>query len=562
MSKEAFGLALCASLWTGACLSQTLPDAARELQRQEQQRQELRQRQEAAPDVHLQGAPPPGLDRLPEQEAPCHVLRTIRIQGDDTFGVAGALAGPRQDDPPQGRCLGAQGIAMLLDRLNNALVAQGFITSRAQALPQDLTTGTLVLSIEPGLIGQVKAGDAGDAGRVAHLATLRALQPGQPLNLRDIEQTLENLRRNPSTDADIEITPGDAEGHSDILIHRRQGRPLRLDLALDDSGSRATGRWQGNATLSWDSPLGLSDLAYLSLGHDLGKPTGGSSNRLFHYSVPLGYWLVSATTSRNQYDQTVAGAFQNYRYSGASRQTEVQLSRVLHRGAASKTIASLKAFTRHASNFIDDTEVLVQRRRTAGWEAALQHTHYLDATVMQGQVSMRRGTGAFGAMPAPEQPFGEGSARMRLVQASLAVQTPLPFGLYYSGQWRLQFNRTPLTPQDRLCLGGRYTVRGFDGEQSLCGDRGRLIRHEVTRSVRPWGSTPVQLFGAFDAGHVSGPSAPPHALLAGTALGVRWATAFEAGSAQIEAFLGRPVRKPAWLETARTTAGLSLSASF
>ncbi len=448
---------------------------------------------------------------------------------------------------------------MLLDRLNNALIAQGYITSSAQALPQDLSSGELVLTVQPGIVGRIRADVP---------ANLMATSPGSPLNLRDIEQTLENLRRNPSADADIEITAGSAPGHSDLLIHWQRGRPLRLDLSLDDSGSRATGRWQGNATVSWDSPLGLSDLAYLSLGRDVpglgGRPPGdhGSRNALWHYSLPVGYWLLGATASRNRYHQKVAGAFQNYRYSGTSSQGELQISRIVHRGATSKTTASLKAFTRHASNHIDDTEVLVQRRRTAGWEASVQHTHYVEAAMLQSQLSFKRGTGAFGSRPAPEEAFGEGSARMRIVQASLAVQTPLPYGLHYSGQLRLQFNHTPLTPQDRLCLGGRYTVRGFDGEQSLCGDRGRLIRHEITRAVRPWGLGPVQIFGALDAGHVSGPSAPPQALLAGTALGLRWGAAWAGGSTQLEAFIGRPLRKPAWLDTARTTAGLSLSASF
>lgn len=34
-------------------------------------------------------------------------------------------------------------------------------------------------------------------------------------------------------------------------------------------------------------------------------------------------------------------------------------------------------------NYIDDTEVEVQRRRTAGWEVGINHTHYISDLVLQ-----------------------------------------------------------------------------------------------------------------------------------------------------------------------------------
>ncbi|WP_162875117.1 ShlB/FhaC/HecB family hemolysin secretion/activation protein, partial [Enterobacter cloacae] len=69
--------------------------------------------------------------------------------------------------------------------------------------------------------------------------------------------------------ASMEIVPGETPGQSDIVINRRQERFWRVDASLDDSGSNATGRYQGNLTLSLDNPLALSDLFYLSGSHNL-----------------------------------------------------------------------------------------------------------------------------------------------------------------------------------------------------------------------------------------------------------------------------------------------------
>ena len=55
-----------------------------------------------------------------------------------------------------------------------------------------------------------------------------ATELGSVLDLRDIEQTLENLRRNPNATTDIEIRPGEIAGTSDILIRYRLDKPWRL----------------------------------------------------------------------------------------------------------------------------------------------------------------------------------------------------------------------------------------------------------------------------------------------------------------------------------------------
>ena len=98
-------------------------------------------------------------------------------------------------------------------------------------------------------------------------------------------------------------------------------------------------------------------------------------------------------------------------------------------------------------------------------------------------LSYRRGTGAFGSLPAPEEAFGEGTSRFALVQASAQWQQPFNLGQQawqFSSQWRAQTHRTPLSPQERFAIGGRHTVRGFDGESSLSAESGWSWRNGVS----------------------------------------------------------------------------------
>lgn len=127
-------------------------------------------------------------------------------------------------------------------------------------------------------------------------------------------------------------------------------------------------------------------------------------------------------------------------------------------------------------------------------------------------------------------------------------------------QWQsslnVQWNKTPLIAQDRFSIGGRYTVRGFDGELSLSGERGWLWRNEVAWNIANKGQS---LYLTLDAGRVSGLSEEQlgHSLV-GTVLGLRggWR------GFSYDFFIGKPIHKPQGFRTSNIVSGFNLSFSF
>lgn len=531
-------------------------------QRRAQEREAaLRRQQEREGFVRLPATVDSSSAVLPADERPCFPIQQLTLRGPDAaqFSWLTQVVAERRDAQPSWpRCLGVRGVGLIIKRAQDALVAQGYVTSRVLAEPQDLRTGTLALTLVTGRIRSI---------RFAEPASVRAtswnafpVHPGDVLNLRDIEQALENFKRVPSADAKISIAPGDEPGQSDLVVDWAQGNPFRLQAAVDDGGSRATGKYQGNVTISFDHWWTLNDLFYADIRHDLG---GGSAQALgtrgatLHYSVPLGNWSLGATASANKFAQNVAGASQTYAYSGMSRNLELKLGRTLHRDGTSKTTGNLQAFARSSRNNIDDTEVEVQRRRVGGWALGFNHRLALARDSAEFGLEYRRGTGAFGSLPAPEQAFGEGTSRFSVLTGQASVSHPFAWAArdwHYSGQASLQINRTPLTPQDRFSIGGRNSVRGFDGESTLSADRGWLLRNELATAL---GDTGQQFFMGLDYGMVAGPSS---ALLAGhhltgAAMGLRGAL----GSFSYEAFVGVPLSKPASFQTAGVAYGIRLT---
>ncbi len=565
--RAAACVALLCSVY-GPVKAQT-PDTAQrsaEAARQAQQRDEvLRQQLQSAPDVRLPSPPQTAKRlRLRSDESPCFVIERIDLSLASPAPIAldplrHALYGPQNDDPPQGRCLGAEGVGILVERAQDALIASGYVTSRVLAKPQDLSNRILQLQVLPGRIGAIRLSQPDDR---ATLVNALPMQPGDVLNLRDVEQALENLKRVPTAEADIQIEPGSQPGTSDLVVRWSQGLPLRLLLSVDDSGDKASGKYQGSATLSYDNAFTLNDLFYVTVSRDLGGGDAGERGTRgvnAHYSLPMGQWLLSLNGGHNRYFQSVAGATQDYLYSGNSHQQDIELRRLVHRDATSKTSAGIKAFARQSENFIDDTEIEVQRRRVGGYELGLQHQTQWGSAQIEAGLSFKRGTGAFGSTVAPEDAFGEGTHRFALWTANLQWRQPFELESQrwqYQGQWRGQSNRTPLTPQDRFAIGGRHTVRGFDGQSSLSAERGWLLRNEVSTAI----GEGHQFFAALDHGEVGGPSAQNllGTRLTGMALGLRGSAAY----LQYEIFAGWPLDKPEGFRTANTTAGMSVSAQF
>ncbi len=562
-------------------INQIETNTQQQIQQQERQRL-LRQQQELKPDVRdageqLQKQVPAASDVIPEQETPCFNISRIELIGDSAPQFAFALNQVLKDSPVLGRCLGTVGINAVMARVQNAIIAKGFITTRVLAAPQDLKSGVLQLTIVPGRVNSIRF--TPDSSKRASYWNALPVSAGDILNLRDIEQGLENFKRIPTAEADIQIEPASTEantpGLSDVVIRYQQRFPVRVSLNLDDSGLDSTGKYQGAVTLSADNLLTLNDLFYINYNHDLGggdPARKGNDGFSAHYSIPYDNWLFSATTSSYDFYQTVAGINQSYVFSGQSQTAEVKASRLLYRNSINKTFASLKGFLRKSSNYIDDAEIEVQRRRTAGWEFGINQSWYLGQAILDYNIAYRRGTGAKDSLAAPEQGFGEGTSRMKLLYGDLNLTVPFqvnapwgPQSMQYSAALRGQTNYTALTPQDRFSIGNRFTVRGFDGQQTLVADNGWLIRNEFMMPIARSGQA---VYWGLDYGEVGGQSSNNliGKYLAGTAIGLRGnaaATGLKLLNAlSYDVFIAKPINKPKGFDTPSTTAGFSVNYSY
>ena len=496
----------------------------------------------------------------------CFDIKKFILQGEDARNFTFAMRSVTQGEHNIiGRCIGVQGLNQALDLIQNSIISHGYVTTRVLLPQQNIASGEIKLRVIAGKVDQIQF--AQGTSKRAHKFNALPVRSGDILNIRDIEQGLENFKRVPTVEADFKIQPSTNKtepGYSDLELAWQQSKPYRIHLGIDDAGSDSTGKYQGTATLSLDHLFTANDLFYGSYNHDLGggdQGERGTDGYYLSYSIPMKYWLLSTSYSKSDYNQTVAGASESYMYSGESKLMSADLSRVIYRNAKRKTTASVGGWYRESQNFINDVEIEVQRRKTAGWKASLDHTEYFSHATLTGNLTYKRGTGAFNAMYAPEEEFGEAYTHVGILQANASLQVPFKVGdqnLQYLAEWRTQHSQKPLTPQDRFSIGNRYTVRGFDGEQTLLADNGFLVRNEISGSMF---KLPMQWYTGIDYGEVGGKTAhEPNPLLGTSLMG---AVAGLRGqllkSISYDVFVGTPLKKPDHYRTDNVTTGFSLN---
>ncbi len=416
-----------------------------------------------------------------------------------------------------------EGFNLIVKRLNAQFMERGYITTRLGVPEQDMTKGEFRLKLIRGVIRNIRFSDPAVYGTWRNAFPLH---PGDLLNVRDLEQGLEQMKGVPSQEVDIKLDPGDIPGQSDVIISVKRGKFWRTSQSLNDSGSLSTGKRQYSVNLSLDNPLGVNDILTVGASHDAEySPLYSTEGYNYYYAFPYEYWTFAFSANTYRYHQTVYGITQNFDYSGASYSLGLDIQRVIHRGRFGKTSLQFKVNQYHGESFIENVEIEVQRRDATNAEIALLHRHYLGKAQIDLSLGYRQGMRWLSATRDPE---GTGPDRpthfykMAIGEANISLPFQFAIPLRYSGTFRGQYTQDNLFYADTFAVGNRWTVRGFDGERSLAAESGYLIRNELEAPIAQTGQA---IYAGLDYGYVDGQSNVylPGKRLIGAALGMRGA---------------------------------------
>ncbi|HEX6591493.1 MAG TPA: POTRA domain-containing protein, partial [Moraxellaceae bacterium] len=265
-------------------------DPALDLQRQ-QQEQRLQQQLTVPRPALAPVTPPPSAAK---SSAGCVPVRQVEVQGvtalapEDLAGITAAY---------EGRCLAQADISQLMQGINAAYVARGFITSRAYLPEQTVAAGVLRLQVIEGVVEALLLNGHQDGVAGRRIAAAFPTRAGKKLRLQDIEQGVDQVNRAPSAQAAVALEPGEQPGGTKVLVKTLDERSWRAGLYGDNGGEAATGRLKFTATVDKDNLFEVNDSWQLAFSRS-------ERSRAFSLSpvLPFGYWTFNASYSRSDYE--------------------------------------------------------------------------------------------------------------------------------------------------------------------------------------------------------------------------------------------------------------------
>lgn len=495
---------------------------------QRQQQEQLRRDQEAA-QPPAKG--PGGIDTrklLPKLDASktetkCRGISSIAINGAPNLSDS---VRQKISKAYEGRCLGTSEIVEILGEITRDYVLRGYVSTRAYLPTQDLSGGQLEFLVVEGKIEKLRV-EGGPQRGISPGNTFPA-KPGDLLNLRDLEQGIDQVNRLTSNKATLDIQPGSAPGLSDVLIRNEPGPFYHLMSSADNQGSAATGKHQLGTTLSLDSVLGLTE--FISFTHRVSIPNTAQqhavSNSLL-LGVPFGYTTLNFNASRSRYASTVkAPSGRDLATSGDSGSHTLALDRVVHRDQTQRVTVTGAFTNKKTRNFLEGQLLGVSSRTLSVLDLDGGVTTRLGQGALSMTLGWAQGLTAAGALRDIDG-LPDSAPRAQFKKIKYTASYSLPWR-WLDSDWTLssqvtgQVALTTLFGSEQVSIGGIYSVRGHE-KNALSGDSGYFLRNELSvRAPVSLAATqlPLRLFVGLDAGAVRN-RAPdvPQGSLAGSAFG-------------------------------------------
>lgn len=475
-----FCLGICG--WVQAATPQNAPgitDLIRD--RQDRLLEEQQRRLEELKDLPGKAAAP--ATPTTPVDTRCFAINTIELGGADALSE-----GERTDliKPYLGQCLGVPQLNAVLKVITDRYLAKGLVTSRAYLLQQDLSSGNLKIQVVEGKLESLKAAE-GSGITDRQLTMSFPGKQGDLLNLREIEQMVDQLNRLPSNQAQMELAPGKAVGGSDVLVKNTAQKPWRVGLSRHNGGQRSTGEQQWGSSLDWYNPLGLADQFSLRGGHDaVSDHQKTSRNSMLSYSLPFGWWNLSYSYIDSEYRSRAEANNFKFKQTGDSQTHQVRLERVIHRDALSKTSLNTGIAYLRTNNFIEDSKLALSSNRLSEAQVGINHGRRIGGSFLNIDLGMQNGIGAFDAQANHDPKPGQPDARYRKYTATVSYLYPFKLwgeSFSFSSLMTGQHSEDVLFSPQRMSLGGQSSIRGYK-DQMLAGDSGGYWRNDL-RWSRP-----------------------------------------------------------------------------
>jgi hemolysin activation/secretion protein len=371
-------------------------------------------------------------------------------------------------------------IVNIQTELQNLYLEKGYISSRIYLNVDSLNDGILKFTAEEGFVESIGFADP-KQGKLPIIMAFPFLK-GRILNIRDIEQGLEQINNLTSNNAAMNVKPAKEPGGSYVEILNTPTRRTRMMFGVDNAGTEPN-EYRGLTTFQADNLFRLNDSLNLQYSQGIEDDEYGdfySKNYAASLKFPFGYWTFNFSYSQSLYLNTIQGIYSKIKSSGGSENYTGNIDRTLFRGQRYKINFGFDLTQKESNNFYDDIKLDVNSRRLAVADAYISNTLYIKNGFLFTKLSYIKGLDILEALKdADDLTDGQPKAQYEAYNftGSLLKSFNIPktmFPLSYRMSFSSKYSDYDLFGTEQFTP----DIRGFK-EGAISGETGFSIKNDI-----------------------------------------------------------------------------------
>lgn len=356
----------------------------------------------------------------------------------------------------------------LLKTINQKIQQEGYITTKVILEPQHIQNGVIYLILQKGMIR-----DFIYEKESARIQTTRIFPEGKGgwLNLRDLEQGVENIQNVPGETVQMKIIPR-KDNSGDILLDVTKGKNWQIHENVEYTGKIPyTNRWR----IEWGNPLHLQDVVTLQMGENIGHDAKYKEYKHVSivYGLPYKKYYFSFRTSYLTNGQPLPIGALSYPYRTKTKENVYKIEKLIQRDRHKKEKCFLAYHTYERRNTIGNTELKVQHIHKSDISAGLTYDRYFTKGQFHGLYSFTKNL----------EEYNEETEKKKYIihRFDLSYVRYFLKKYQYQGLFHGQIGTGTMYDADEISIGGLYTVRGYTGRNTYSGKSGWYIQNEYQK---------------------------------------------------------------------------------
>lgn len=467
-------LLLCLTLsWQCASATVRLPD---ESQTPRQQMRDIEsvgqsQQQESRQESLLQSSK---IDANTE-ESIVHDTACLRWKSVEVHGLDLLTVQQKREvlDALPANCITVQKLTILSRLITEVFLQQGYFRI---SLDQGTKGELLVWNVRVGNVSSIKNGTS------LRTSNLFPNLIGKPVNIRDLDQGLEQANRLAGHRMTMDIYPEGSGDDVSIVLRDESTGSIHGVVAWNNMGSSSTGRTQISGQVTVSNPTGIADSLSINATSTFHvDPSRYSRSAGVFYSVPYGRWTFSMTGGLSVYRTLAELSINKVRLDGNSWFVGLRSEYTFSRNAMHISSAYGQLTREVVNSLFMGYRVAIQSPSLTTLAFGINHTLFIDGNLIGANVEYKQGLSIIGA-DENIRDAGFPVAQFKKISTTISRSRTYAIG---KREIRLdqtlagQYSPDVLAQIEKMGISDRGGVRGIR-DFYLSGDYGYYLRQTIS----------------------------------------------------------------------------------